>query len=231
VPDHADVDFEGLYTADSIIDTDTEGLKDLLESMPCCTSNREGSGQGPPANVVLVGKDLNILRALLRAGWSETSYIKDDNYLNNSNYLYDRPPDATFKKSRGKTTERNELSLWLAPVRVDGNLVWLGMVKHAIGRRFEIEEVFFGTALDPDVDDGRNFLLQNLWYSESLKAFAFAYTIPEVPMQQPLLDFKGNPYFTDGNRTVMWISGEPVGLADVRNLLWPLATEQPGTEP
>ncbi len=45
----------------------------------------------------------------------------------------------------------------------------MGQIKHAIGQRYKINEIFFGSAQDPDVDDGRNFLLQNLWYSQSLK--------------------------------------------------------------
>jgi len=231
VPDHATVDFASLYPADAITDTDPEGLRTLLKTLPCCAQNRAGDATGQPVNVVLVGKGLNILRALLRAGWSETSYKKDDNYLNSSNYLFGRPPDAVFRKSRGTTTERNELSLWVAPVRVDGKPAWLGMVRHAIGRRFEIEETLFGTALDPDVDDGRNYLLQNLWYSNSLEAFAYSDTVPPVPMSQPQSDFGGNPFFTDGLRIVMWISGEPILLTDVHNLLWLELSGQPEVNP
>lgn len=231
VPDHAEVNFVGVYPADQIIDTDSAGLERLLVSLPCCTRNRQGNSRGQPANVVLVGKVLDVLRALLRAGWSETSYNKDFNYLNNINYIYERPPDAIFRINRGKGTERNELSLWLAPVRVDGEPVWLGQVKHAIGRRFKIGEAFFGTALDPDVDDGRNFLLQNLWYAHTLEAFAYSDTVPAVPMDQPALDFNGTPYFTDGMRVVLWVSGEPVALEDVQSLMWQAETEAAETNP
>jgi hypothetical protein len=220
VPDHARVDFEGLYTENDLVTTDINGLEEVLEAVPCCTTNRNGDGQGQPVAVALVGKGRMILRALLRAGWLENTYIKDDIYMNNSDYLYGRPPDATFRKSRGKTTERNELSLWLSPIRVDGEPVWLGQVKHAIGRRYEISEVFFGTSMDPDADDGRNYLLQNLWYSHSLLAFAITGTEVRARAENPLLGFRGNAFYTDGNRFVMWVSGDPVALNDVRNLLW-----------
>jgi len=228
VPDHAEVDFAGLYPPDDVNNVSHDKYNETLKALPCCTTNREGDGLGLPANVVLVGKGKMILRALLRAGWSENSYERNDIYLNNSNYYFGRPPDATFKKSRGNTTERNELSLWLAPIRIDGELVWIGQIKHAIGRRFEIGEAFFGTALDPDVDDGRNFLLQNLWYSHSLLAFALSDTGVEVPPSQPVMDFNNNPFFTSGVRIVMWISGEPVALNDVRNLDWNQETNMAG---
>ena len=220
VPDHATVNFEGLYDASSVQDLDSDGLRDALLESPCCTTNRDGSGQGPPVNLVLVAKGREVLQSLLRAGWSETSYEKNDNYLNKVNYLYARPPDAVFRKSRGKSGDRNELSLWLAPLRADGKAVWMGQIKHAIGQRYKINEIFFGAAQDPDVDDGRNFLLQNLWYSQSISVVAYTQTGKVVPMENPQLDFNNNPFFSDGLRIVMWLSGEPVALQEVRNLQW-----------
>jgi hypothetical protein len=228
VPDHAEVDFEGLYEASTIRELDSDGLRNAMAKMPCCTTNRDGHGQGQALNIVLVANGEEILQSLLRAGWSETSYDKDDNYLNNANYLFERPPDAVFRKSRGrsKTTERNELSLWLAPLRTDGKAVWIAQIKHAIGRRYQIEEIFFGSAQDPDVDDGRNFLLQNLWYSQTLEAVAYSRTGIVVPMEDPVIDFNDNPFFTDGIRVVMWLSADPVALQDTRNMNWDVISDK-----
>jgi hypothetical protein len=220
VADHTEVDFDGLYPAGEIRDANSHGLGLALHEFPCCTTNRDGSGQGQPVNVVLVADGLEVLQSLLRAGWSETSYDKDDNYLKNANYLFGRPPDAVFRKSRGKSTERNEMSLWLAPLRSDGKGVWMVQIKHAIGQRYKINEIFFGSAQDPDVDDGRNFLLQNLWYSQSLQKIEYTTTGKVVPMENPVLDFDNNPFFTDGARIVMWLSGEPVGLLEVSRVVW-----------
>jgi hypothetical protein len=222
VPDHAEVDFAGLYEASAIRELDSEELRSALLDFPCCTTNRDGNGQGQPLNIVLVANGREILQSLLRAEWSETSYERDDNYLNNVNYYFERPPDAVFRKSRGKskTTERNELSLWLTPMRTDGKAVWIAQIKHAIGRRYQINEIFFGSAQDPDVDDGRNFLLQNLWYSQTLEAVAYTKTGKVVPMEDPAVDFNDNPFFTDGIRIVMWLSADPVSLQDTRNMNW-----------
>ena len=220
VPDHATVNFEKLYEENAIQDLDVDGLREALLESPCCSTNLEGNGQGKPANVVLVAKGLEVLKSLLRAGWTESSYEKSESYLNKVNYMYGRPPDAVFRKSRGKSGERNELSLWLAPLRVDGKGVWMGQVKHAIGQRYKINEIFFGSAQDPDVDDGRNFLLQNLWYSQSLTTIAFTQPGKVVPMEDPQVDFDNNPFFSDGRRIVMWLSEEPVALRETRNLRW-----------
>ncbi len=219
-PDHASVDFERLYDTGRVRDLDKDGLRLALHEFACCTTDRAGSGQGQPVNIVLVADGLEVLQSLLRADWSETSYEKDDDYLNNANYLFGRPPDAVFRKKRGKKTDRNELSLWMAPVRNNGKAVWMAQLKHAIGRRYQINEIFFGSAQDPDVDDGRNFLLQNLWYSGSLDAVAFTTTGKVVPSEAPVTDFNGNPFFSDGGRVVMWLSGNPVALQEVRRIDW-----------
>ena len=220
VPDHATVNFEGLYAASAIQDLDLDGLREALLESPCCTTNLAGNGQGQPVNIVLVAKGVELLQSLLRAGWTETSYKKNDTYLEKVNYLYGRPPDAVFRKSRRNSGEGNELSLWLAPLRADGRGVWMGQMKHAIGQRYKINEIFFGSTQDPDVNDGRNFLLQDLWYSQSLKTIAYTHTGKVVPMENPQLDFNNNPFFSDGRRFVMWLSGEPVALQETRNLQW-----------
>ncbi len=234
VPDHATVDFQALYDKSDIRDLDNEQLRVELQDFHCCSTNRDGSGLGPPVNIVLVGDGIEILQSLLRAGWSETSYEKDDNYLNNVNYLFERPPDAVFRKSRGKTiytTERNELSLWLAPFRNNGAGVWMGQIKHAIGQRYKINEIFFGAAQDPDVDDGRDFLLQNLWYSQSLSAVAYSETGKPVPMEESVVDFNNNAWFSDGGRVVMWLSGDPVALQDAQNMRWDVQSPERREEP
>ena len=234
VPDHASVDWDSLYEESSLRDLSDDELRAELADSHCCTTNRDGSEQGQPLNIVLVGPGIEVLQSLLRAEWSETSYEKDDNYLNSTHYLFGRPPDATFRKSRGKTlytTERNELSLWMAPFRNNGVAVWLGQIKHAIGQRYKINEFFFGAAQDPDLDDGRNFLLQNLWYSQSLVAVAYSDTGRAVPFSNPKLDFNNNAYFTDGGRIVMWLSGDPVALQDVKNIFWDEAPDYRSATP
>ena len=222
LPDHATVDFEQLYTEDEVREMTIEAFRDSLGELPGYTANSEGEPNGLPVNVVIVANGIDVLRALLRAGWYEStagSSVKTDSGQG-AYYLYGRDPDAVFRIQRNNSVDRNELRLWLAPKLVDGETVWLGQVTNFVGQRSYIEKVFFGAHLDPDVDEARGFLLQNIWYSQGLQSFAWSDTGKQVLFDQPGTDFNNNPFFTDGFRAVLWLSGTPYSMLDTARLDW-----------
>ena len=219
-PDHAEVDFQGLYAAEERVEVDIAGLRSLLADMPCCTTNSDGSARGQPIVILLVAKGIDLLQALLRSGWEETSAQRNPDFLSASDHFLGRPPDSIFRKGRDKSTERNEMGIWLTPISVEGVPVWAVQIKHAIGRRFPIEETFLGVRLDPDINDGRNFLMQNLWYSGSLKHYAWSETGIVVSKESPALDFNENAWFSDGYRLVLWVSGDSVALTETTEIEW-----------
>ena len=108
----------------------------------------------------------------------------------------------------------------MAPILVNGESVWLGQVTNFVGQRSYIEKVFFGAHLDPDVDDARVFLMQNIWYSQGLQSYAWSNAGKPIPVDQPGTDLYGNPFFTDGFRFVLWFSGVPYSLLDTTRLTW-----------
>jgi hypothetical protein len=220
VPDHAAVDFEGLYRPDEIRDLDVEGLRAALAELPCCTTNRSGEQQGLPVGLAVVGEGEDVLHALLRAGWFETVRPEDESDLARAQFLYGRPPDAVFRIQRGGKYDRNELRFWLAPMRVDGEPVWLAQIAHYIGQTTPIGRALFDPRLDPDIDDGRNYMLQIMWYSQGLEALAWQSGGEVVPIEEMRKDYKGAAYFTDGFRAVLWLSGDPVSLLETRNMHW-----------
>ena len=108
----------------------------------------------------------------------------------------------------------------MAPVLVDGETVWLAQVVNFVGQRSYIGNIFNAAHLDPNTDDARSFMLQNIWYSQGLKAFAYSKDAETVPFDRPQTDFNGNQFFTDGSRAVMWLSGTPYSLLDTRLIDW-----------
>ena len=221
-PDHATVDFEQLYTQDKVRVLTTEDFRDSLSELPGYTANSDGKPNGLPVNVVIVADGIDVLRALLRADWYESTVGSsvETSSGQGAYYLYGRKPDAVFRIQRNNSVDRNELRLWLAPRLVDGETVWLGQVTNFVGQRSYIEKVFFGAHLDPDVDEARGFLLQNIWYSQGLQSFAWSDTGKQVLFDQPGTDFNNNPFFTDGFRAVLWLSGTPYSMLDTARLDW-----------
>ncbi len=226
-PDHATVDFESLFPETTVRNMDAQALRAKLAKLPCCTGNSDGEASGLPLNIIVVGQGLDILRALLRANWYETlagsNEIDSDKFAHKKQspyYLYGRKPDAIFRIKRNNKDDRNELRLWLSPMQLDGESVWLGQVTNFVGKRNYIEQVLFGAHLDPDIDDARGFLLQNIWYSQGLEGYAWQHGSDAIPVSQPSIDFNSNQYFTDGYRLVLWLSGTPYSLTDSRDMNW-----------
>lgn len=222
VPDHAQIDFLSLYPEDMIQRVDLTGFRQLLADLPCCSANHEGQFNGVPVAVAMVGNGRDVLRALLRAGWYETAWTREREAVDpaQGHYLFERLPDAVFRIQRRGGTDRNELHVWLAPWVVDGEPVWLAQITHFIGRQYELKNLLFGALFDPDMDDGRNYLLQNFWYTQGLRQYAWLDSGEAVSFEAPRQDFSGATYFTDGYRMVIWLSGKPVSLLESRHLQW-----------
>ncbi|UCH73724.1 MAG: LssY C-terminal domain-containing protein [Rhodospirillales bacterium] len=221
VPDHAEVNFENLYTAEQVAEIDAAGLRESLAILPQYATDANGTARGDPVNVIFVAHGLDLRSALLRSGWQETPAGSESDKApgRSVQFLYDRPPDAILRKGRGED-DRNELRIWLAPMRVDGRPVWLAQVTHHLPGLFGIEYQ------DPDLDEARYYLLQTLWYGQSLKQLAWRAAIEPVAVSEPVLGFRRRGYFTDGYQLVLWPSGDPVSLIEVVRLRWDARTGQ-----
>lgn len=220
VPDHAEIDFKSLYAPEEVDDYDLESFRAGLADLPFKTTDQSGLQPGLPVGSIIVGNGTDVLKALLRAGWYETSVIRDADQLAKAQYLFGRPPDAIFRIKRNSKKDRNELFLWMAPLRVDGKSVWLAQITHFIGQRTQLEQIIFGVRFDPDIDDGRNYLMQNLWYSQSLWQSAWLARSDAIPIENARTDFNGSEYFTDGHIHLAWLSGQPISLLETRSLDW-----------
>jgi len=214
--DHAEVNFERLYDQTQMRVHDAPGLREALAAMGCCASDETGVRSGDPLNVVLIGDGEEVLHALLRAGWNERigNERSDTASTANQAFLFARRADAVFRRTRANTGERNELRLWMAPMQLGDEMVWVGDVIQLIVDKDG------PTVVDPDIDDARNFLLQDLWYSQGLAKFGWLVGGPPAPIGAPRTDVMGFDYFTDGYRVVLWPTGTPVSLLETEFVDW-----------
>lgn len=234
-PDHTTVDFANLYSPDQIVDYDLAGLRQALEELPCCTTNKKGSAQGDPLNLVMIGTPQQGFLASIRAGWDETetvelastvktfkSFLFGGRYRYSpvsSLYVFDRRQDIALQKARDTIHERNHMRFWMTNMRIDGQPVWIGQISRDIGVRFT-KKTITTHKIDPDVDEARGFLLQDLWYSQSLVKYGFVEGVGAASYEKHRANLTGDPYFTDGLRLVMWLSDEPQDMEAVEVLDW-----------
>ena len=73
------------------------------------------------------------------------------------------------------------------------------------------------------MDETREFLLEDLAYSQALTKIGYVGGVGAASYDQPRGNLTGDPYFTDGQRAVMWIASQPTAIDEIR-------TVQLGTE-
>jgi hypothetical protein len=239
--DHYEVDIGGIYPASEVVHiTDLEQLVPALEAMPCCVRDKRGEDKGDPLNLVFIGEIKDLYYAFMRAGWDETETIHRASLIKTATsaltggryryspvsalYVFGRPQDAAMQRARESIHERNHLRIWLTPIRYRGTPVWIGQISRDIGVHFTWRTITTHK-IDPDVDETREFLLEDMAYSQSLTRFGYVGGVGAAPYEDPRGNLTGDPYFTDGRRAVMWISGDPTGLDEIEVLdLSPYAT-------
>lgn len=208
-PDYANIDFNSLYSANEYSDVSADDLLAAISDFGCCATDEQGKALDSPINVVLIGEGIDILKSLLRGNWRGLTSGEADSVR--PSFLFGRKQDAIFRYETTINSGYYEIRLWLAPVRVDQKMVWAAEAKHIISNAWSV------TRRDPDVDLARAFLIQNMWYSQSLEEYGWAPGMEVVPVESIWGDLFKTSYFTDGNRNVMWLSGDPVSLKDTRS--------------
>lgn len=220
-------------------------LRRVVEGLPCCATDKSGAKNGDPLNFVLVGLEDDVLGALTRQGWDPThvlasgaawrtfsAFLKGDTYRYSpvsTLYVFGRPQAIAMQKARRTIHQRNHLRLWRAGFTCEGKPVWIGQISRDIGIRFASDAPFFVThKIDPDVDDARNYLAQDLLASEYLYGFAFAKGAPDASQEHPATNLTGDPYFSDGLRAVMLISSRPVSEDRIELLKWDRPADSTG---
>ncbi len=235
--DYEEVDLDALYAPDEIVNCDEEQLRAALEEMPCCTTNKPGKRNGDPLNLVFVGDVEDVVVALVGGGWDVTermssgslwrtvkSFFLGKRYRNSpvsSLYVFGRRQEAALQKARQTVHERNHLRVWLTPLRFEWKPVWIGQISRDIGVKFTLRTGFLTThVIDPDVDNDRWYLIQNLADAEALTKLGHVRGVGEAPPDAPRYNLGGDPYFTDGLRAVMVCTKSPIDISLLEFFDW-----------
>jgi hypothetical protein len=236
--DYTLVDFDTLYPSEEITNfQDEHALRQTLEQLPCCTTNKDGTEQGDPLNLVLIGDAEDIFPAFIRRGWHGTEILSLDSlwrtvtsFVQGARYRYSpisplyifgRRQDLAAQKARSTIHERNHLRLWLTPFKFREKSVWVGQISRDIGVKLTLKSPTISThVIDPDVDEARRYLLEDLAYSQALAKFGHVKGVGVVSENAPRLNLVGDPWFTDGLRAVMLFEPRPRALSDLEFFSW-----------
>ena len=203
--------------------SDGDAFRAALAALPCCVTNKRGTRDGDPLNLVVIGGLDDAFPALVRRGWRPTeetwsgsvarminSVLSGERYRYapvSPLYLYGRPQDLALQRARDNMHQRNLLRLWRSPMRFQGKPVWVGQISRDIGSRLTIYSPYLTThKIDPDVDEARTVLTEDMAYSQNLAAFGLVGGVGAASKDVPRRNLTRDPYYTDGFRTVLVLS-------------------------
>jgi len=231
------IDFNEIYKPGDVRDLDDASLRQVLERMPRAALGKRNGREGDPLNIVVIGKGEDLLSAFVRRGWDLTEALGGGSswktigaFIFGSRYRYspisplyvfDRPQDVGFQKARATIHERNHLRLWMTPYRFEGKQVWIGQISRDIGVKFTLKSPTIAThKIDPDVDEARIYLVQDLIYSGNITAFGWVEGVGASTPEAPRENFTGDAYTTDGLRAVFVLGPSDTEVANIRLLNW-----------
>lgn len=217
--------------------TNDAEFRSALEALPCCVSNKDGTKFGDPVNLVVIGGVEDAFPSLVRRGWSPTEVTWKGSVMHmvrsalarerypyapiSDLYLFGRPQDIALQKARDNIHQRNHLRLWRSKMRYHDKEVWVGQISRDIGSRLTIHSPTFTThKIDPDVDEAAEALVEDLVYSQGLRAFGFVKGVGAAPKSAPRENLTTDPYYTNGLRCVLIFDSKPTSLTQIEILPW-----------
>lgn len=199
-------------------------LTERLKTIAAVTTDQHARGQGDPLNLVVIGSFESLQEAFI-GRWDETEVITLATcwktvraFLLGSEYryspvsplyLFGRCQDIALQQIRNSINVRLHLRLWLAPFRLHDRPVWVGQISRDIGVRFTTKVWNLTThRIDPDVDESRDYVLDDLLDVERVEAAGHVRAMEPSTASAPRHNLTGDPYFTDGRRVVILLSSQ-----------------------
>jgi hypothetical protein len=217
--------------------TDDAAFRAVLEGLPCCTTNKDGTKNGDPINLVIVGGLADAFPSLVRRGWHPTeekwwgsiwrmvtAALSGDRYPDapvSDLFLFGRSQDLALQKARDTIHQRNHLRLWLSPVQYRGKQVWVGQISRDIGIRITVHSPTLVThKINPNVDEAREALSQDMAYSQNVAKFGFVKGVGAASPSAPRENLTDDPYYTDGYRIVLVFDRKPTPINEIEFFDW-----------
>jgi len=202
-----------VHSDDEFTEIDDEAtLRAALAELACCAAREKGSEETLPLNLVLIGTVAELGPAFTSRGYRYTPA--------SPLYAFGRQQDLSgHRTSRWVAPQPHTLRFWLTPLRYRGKPIWVGQVSSRRGGRFagSVEE---RQRIEPDVDEARNDLIQDLLYSQSIRKIGFVTGVGRVAANRQEQKSDSFVFHTDGLRGVILFGGKDVSLAMIDFFDW-----------
>ena len=169
-------------------------------------------------NVVFIGTMADVGAATIRR-----NYRRDLRESDRTQRVFGREPDIVGRKQSQTGAPATWIRLWATPMQFDGRSVFVGQVGRPVGGRFASADTGGDAGrivLHEDVDEARNFLIQDMMYSGGLERLGFVTGVGEADETLRRTTLDGARYRTDGLRAVLFFATRPLSLSDVEILEW-----------
>jgi len=240
------IDFTKIYSENEIANyTDENEFVLAVKALNCCIESGINGDNIYPINFIFIGNDEDIFSALIRRGWDVTEPYSDKwkkinkkEYFSTSlfrttpmgNYFFfDRMQDVSLQKSRkrdkGTLRQRNEMRMWLAPIKFSGKNVWLGSTTRDIGTDVDKVKDFLTKKIDPDLNETRAFLAEDMLVSQSVNKIGFIGMQSPSDSDNPNSNINNQKWWSDGMVLVLHFEDTPNTLSDIKFYDWEFPDE------
>lgn len=205
-----------------LTECDLAAFRQWIEKQSSCTTNRHGTRDGDPLNLVVIG-DRSLILQCFGARWDEAEAITMSTcwktakaFMFDSEYRYSpvsslfvagKCQDLALQKIRSSINERMHLRLWRTDLAFEGQRIWIGQVSRDIGVRFTWKTWNLTThRIDPDVDEARDYVIDYLMSAHRVAVAGYVSGVGAAEAKAPRRNLTGDPYYTDGRRAVVLLS-------------------------
>lgn len=106
-------------------------------------------------------------------------------------------------------------------MKFKGKHVWVGQVSRDIGIRFTTKSSNLVThKIDPDVDEARNGLAEDLLFSQGLVKIGYVKGVGLSTSDNPQKNLTDDTYFTNGLRLVLMLDRRSIPIREVQFFHW-----------
>ncbi|MGI9534508.1 MAG: LssY C-terminal domain-containing protein [Thermodesulfobacteriota bacterium] len=235
------INFDIIYSDEEFTNYENENdFIQAVKNLPCCTKNNESNEEVYPINFVFIGDDEDVFSALIRRGWDVTEPYSDvwrkldvKKYFSSplfrtspmeNLYYFDRTQDVSLQKSRrkekGTIRQRNEMRIWLSPIKYKGESVWAGSTTRDIGTDVNKFRDFLTKKIDPDLNETRSYLFEDMALSQNVSKIGWIRFLEVTTKENPNINFDEQTWWSDGLVLVLLFDDIPTSISDISFFEW-----------